>query len=206
MPLDKTLNNLSTLQQLTLAHKLALTVLQYHSTSWLPHDWLLQDLAFFTDKPQASEEELLRDFKTLHLSTQFPGKDTSLTQPKNEVNPVADAAPVLPIDEAKYRYNIRNMAMAKLGLALLEIGHKKNIQAFGYSPEPHAVINARRILDRGPTDLGKRYQTIVEKCMDCNFSVGYDLGENDLQSAVYTDVVCELEDMVKAWKKLTGKV
>lgn len=205
VPLDKTLEKLSILQKLTLAHKLALTVLRYHSTSWLPYDWLLQDLAFFTDSPQASEDELLRDFETLHLSTQFPGKDTSLTQPKNEVNPTANAAPVLPVDEAKYRYNIKNMAMAKLGLALLEIGHRKDIQAFGYPSEPHDVINARRVLDTDPIDLGPRYQTIVEKCMDCNFSVGYDLGENDLQSAVYTDVVCELEDMLENWKKLIGK-
>jgi hypothetical protein len=97
-------------------------------------------------------------------------------------------------------YGIRNLILAKLGVALLEVGLLKEIG----SPEPEStlqdIINARKILLEGPSAqpmLPARYFKIAQKCIDCDFSCGDDLDKEELRSAVYTDVVCGLETMIK---------
>ncbi|KAL1652723.1 hypothetical protein SLS61_004705 [Didymella pomorum] len=54
------------------------------------------------------------------------------------------------------------------------------------------VFAARR-LAAGRAPLGPQYQKIAEKCLQCNFGFGTKLGSKGLQTAVYNDVVCELE-------------
>ncbi|KAF2136284.1 uncharacterized protein K452DRAFT_280214 [Aplosporella prunicola CBS 121167] len=210
LPLNTTLSALSPLQRLTLAHKLASTVLQYHSTPWLSDHWKLQDLTFFGDKTGHTPESLAEDLQTLHLTSQFSTKsDTAIGNRIEEPGSVdsAETTRNIAIEKTyRYTYNIKNMTLAKLGLALLEIGHKKDIEKFDLGQQQHDVISARILADSPHTDFGPRYQRIVRKCLDCNFATGDDLADKSLRDAVYSHVVCELEEMIEAhknWQKAT---
>jgi hypothetical protein len=48
---------------------------------------------------------------------------------------------------------------------------------------------------------GIRYRKIVQKCLDCDFGCGYDLWNEDLQTAFYREIILELQDLEK---KLMG--
>jgi hypothetical protein len=101
-------------------------------------------------------------------------------------------------------YGIRNLPLAKLGIALLEIGCQTKIGSLASSPMPHDVICARRVLLDPPPAikyLGERYLKIARKCIECDFSYGDDLTDENVQSAVYTEVVCGLESMLQDLKK-----
>ncbi|CAI6342536.1 unnamed protein product [Periconia digitata] len=199
------LDHLQTLHQLTLAHKLAMAVLQYHSTSWLPDDWGLSDIAYFPadipnkpDTPATSEDSITQALQTLHLSTEFPEK-TSASHPGLANDP----------EQLRYMYGIRNLVLAKLGVSLLEIGTKQDLATC--NPDSlltsERVVTARKILhEKHPllSRLGNQYIKIAQQCIDCDFACGEDLNEEPLRRAVYTDVICVLEDMIAGWKKLMG--
>ncbi|KAF1949880.1 hypothetical protein CC80DRAFT_252176 [Byssothecium circinans] len=195
-PINGMLQRLTTLHQLTLAHKLAIAVLQYHSTSWLAPDWDLHDVSCFPGANLLSEADITRTLQSLRLSTQFPPA-TSSTLAKKSQDP----------NQLKYMYGIRNLTLAKLGVALLEIGFRKDISTLSTEEMPHPVISARKALSEPSSSmamLGKRYIKMARQCIDCDFSCGEDLNEENLRSAVYTDVVCTLEDMIKDWKRFIG--
>lgn len=204
-PIVKELANLQVLHQLVLAHKLAKSVLQFHSTPWLSSDWNLQDVSCFTstssnmDSSQSSEDDITKKLQTLHLSTQFPSE-----------SPVVRSVPKGDLKQLKSFHGIRNLTLAELGVALLEIGTKKNIndQCLDLStPDQHRIVSARKIMMEEPASLsalGKRYTKMAQKCIYCDFSCGDDLSDEALQSAVYTEVVCELESQIADWKKFIG--
>ncbi|KAJ4358714.1 uncharacterized protein N0V89_003298 [Didymosphaeria variabile] len=200
------LAKLHTLHQLVLAHKIATGVLQYHSTSWLCRDWGLEDISYFTNttsvtKNQSSglEDQITKTLQTLHLSTQFPSESSPA-----KFSPSSDP------DELSYVYGIRNLTLAGLGVALLEIGIKQELGSVSLDssvPIPHRIIGARKMLRGEPPSLkmlGKRYIKMARQCIDCDFSSGEDLTDEALRSAVYTDVVCGLEDMITDWKRFMG--
>ncbi|KAF2649715.1 hypothetical protein K491DRAFT_707969 [Lophiostoma macrostomum CBS 122681] len=204
------LSHLQTLHQLTLAYKLATAVLQYHSTSWLAEDWSLEDIAYFNiaaltrqGQPQASEEDITKALQSLHLDTQFPSKAIT-----------AKSSSTGDVEQLKYVYGIRNLTLANLGVALLEIGSKKEVQTASaildsLGTAPHSIISARKILHEDPPSLatlGKRYIDMARRCLECDFNCGSDLSDDALRSAIYTDVVCVLGDMITDWKKFIGLI
>ncbi|KAF2012580.1 hypothetical protein BU24DRAFT_442997 [Aaosphaeria arxii CBS 175.79] len=195
-PITSILEKLQVLHQLTMAHKLAVATLQYHSTSWLAPDWDLHDVSCFDDPSHTTDDDIARSLQTLHLSTQFPpSRSTPLGRKRHDHN------------QLRYLYGIRNLTLAKLGVALLEIGRKKDITSLSTDEMPHCVISARKLLAEDPSSLaslGKRYIKMARQCIDCDFSCGDDLTEEELRSAVYTDVVCVLADMIGDWKQFLG--
>lgn len=208
-PLDKetislvdSLQNLPMASQLDLAHKLATAVLQYHSTPWLPQDWHLQDFSFFGDRQQRAGQDS-QDLRTLHVSTQFPEANKPLTQPMEGVESNGAVAPISTMQDIQDLYGISNMTLASLGLALLEIGLRGDVQSLRRGNDPHEVVTARKLLIGLHTQMGPKYQDIVRRCIQCDFAFGTDLSKKELQSAVYSDVVCPLEDMIKAYQSLT---
>ncbi|KAF9634826.1 hypothetical protein BFW01_g5721 [Lasiodiplodia theobromae] len=202
LPLNEILERIPMLQQLQLAHMLATVVLRFHSTPWLAPDWHLKDLSVFGTTPNV-DEDLLQLFKTLHLSVSFPETNACVEQqePLPGRNAGADQGSNQEPTIA-HLHGFRNMTLAHLGVALLEIGYKQEIARFRTSREPHDVVTARRLLDGRPTALGAAYQNIVRKCVDCDFALGKDLANEKLQSAVYSDVVCSLESMIKKCESL----
>jgi hypothetical protein len=194
LPINNLLQSLRTFHQLTLAHQLAVATLQYHSTSWLASDWGLRDISYFDNSAIRNPDELSERLQSLHLSTQFPSTASSSVGHATQQNQ----------EDLRCDYGIRNLTLAKLGVVLLEIGSQAEIHDLSPTYAPHDVIRARKVLRDPPPSmqhLGKRYLKIVQKCMDCDFSCGDNLSDDDLRSAVYTEIVCGLESMIVDWRK-----
>ncbi|KAF1912799.1 hypothetical protein BDU57DRAFT_589639 [Ampelomyces quisqualis] len=195
-PIHSLIDRLQILQQITLAQKLAEAVLQYHSTPWLPQTWTLQDIAYFKDTTQPKNKGILDALQSLHLSNQFldhGSLDTKASEKKSL--------------DLKHTYGVRNLTLAKLGVALLEICTQKDMTVPSLGHTPYEIIEARKLIDEEDSSimtLGNRYLEIVRKCIYCDFSCDDDLGGDALQSAVYTEVVCALQEMRRRWEKFFG--
>jgi len=197
LPIRGLVERFQILQKITLAHKLAEAVLQYHSTSWLPQAWTLQDVAYFTSPSHADASDMTNALDSLHLSKYFP--DHAPLNLESQQTTL----------DLKHNFGIRNLTLAKLGVALLDICAQSIIMAPGLdgTPQSRDIIEARKLLDEqhhSITTLGPRYLEVVRKCLYCDFSCDDDLHGKALQSAVYTEVVCTLQDMKIKWKKVFG--
>jgi hypothetical protein len=173
--------------QLRLAHKIALAILQFNSTPWLAQRWRFKDLSYFGSHDKFDEESL----KTLHFSSQISSVKMPDTASMEGVEEVMEA-----FSEEDY-FGINNTTLFFLGVALLEVAHWKPLESLGNPQDPNAILTARRLASR-PGPLGPRYDGLVRKCLQCNFGFGTDLSNKELQTAVYGDVVCPLEKMMEA--------
>lgn len=191
LPVERTM---SVGQQVGLALKLVKAVLQFHATPWLQPLWRLQDLAFFP----TDDETLSESLRTLHISTelvrsppstQSAGADALMA----DVDTSCDRQQASLVDDAQLEYGIRNLTMHSLGVALLQIGQWDPLR-------PENIVVIRKVADMASRDsrLGPRYQRLTQKCLECDFGFGKDLAQPELQSAVYRDVVCELEELVSS--------
>lgn len=192
-PIISLISRLQILQQITLAQKLAEAVLQYHSTSWLSQAWTLQDVAYFKGTTQSDVKDITDALKSLHLSKRFPDHQ------------ITSSSTIQDLSKLKHTYGIRNFTLAKLGVALLEICAQREMTTPSLDHTPHEVFEARKMIDEKHSSsmtLGNRYLEVVRKCVYCDFSCpDDDLGGEALQSAVYTEVVCVLQDMKTRWEK-----
>ncbi|EUC45205.1 hypothetical protein COCMIDRAFT_96258 [Bipolaris oryzae ATCC 44560] len=195
LPIKSLVQRFRMLQQLTLAHKLTEAVLQYHSTSWLPQAWTLQDVAYFTDPSRADVNNISDALDSLHLSNRFPDDSSLTTEPKHNAL------------DLKHTFGVRNLTLAKLGVALLEICAQREITGPQLNSTPSDIIAARKLLDEkhhSIQTLGPKYLEVVRKCIHCDFSCDDDLHGDALQSAVYTEVVCALQEMKSRWQAFFG--
>jgi hypothetical protein len=179
-------DTLTMVDQLKLAHKTALAILQFNATPWLVQRWRLKDLSYFGNRNTFDEEAL----KTLHLSSQISSVVKLETVTMEGVEEVVGA-----FSEEDY-FGINNTTLFFLGVALLELAHWKSLESLSTQQDPNPILTARRLASR-PTPLGPRYQEIARKCLQCNFGFGTDLNKKELQTAVYGDVVCQLERMIE---------
>ncbi|ORY11614.1 hypothetical protein BCR34DRAFT_601219 [Clohesyomyces aquaticus] len=178
--------SLDIVDQLKLAHKIALAILQFHETPWLTQNWRLHDLSYFGHTGQYEEAVL----QTLHLSSQIaPAR--GIEPPTMEG--VESATEV--ISEEEY-FGIENPTLFSLGVALMELARWEPLESMSNQKDPNAILTARRV-SRRSTPLGPKYQEIVRKCLQCNFGFGTDLNKEELQAAVYGDVVLPLEKMIE---------
>ncbi|KAJ4415946.1 hypothetical protein N0V82_007068 [Gnomoniopsis sp. IMI 355080] len=187
LPVERTI---SVGQQVGLALKLVKAVLQLHATPWLQPLWRLQDLAYFP----TDDEGLSASLRTLHISTELVRSTPSprrcadtLMVDVDTGNDGRQAASA--IDDAQLECGIRNLTMHSLGVALLQIGQWDPLQ-------PGNIVAVRKVADLADSRLGPKYQRLTQKCLECDFGFGKDLAQPELQSAVYRDVVCELEELV----------
>jgi hypothetical protein len=181
--------------QLKLAHKSALAILQFYDTPWLPERWRLRDLSYFGSESSFDDEAL----KTLHLSSQISeAAVTSSTVEDTAMSGIEREKSACISD--RVRYGIHNTVLFFLGVALLEIAHWKPIEETMTDRDDNNQVFAARRLAAGRAPLGPQYQNIVEKCLQCNFGFGTKLNNTVLRTAVYNDVVCELETMIEKLK------
>ena len=207
-------------EQLKIAHKLALAVLQFHSTPWMNSQWDLEDVGLFRSSGAFDESAL----QTLHLSARFP-KDASARSPGCDltINDGNDSSPkdgrrmtavsnspcscpglgtcYCDPESLEYQvlnHGVANMMLSSLGVALVQIGCRKPLDILRADrKDPNNLFTARQTAKHGVIPLGPQYQNIVRKCLGCDFGSGSNLESAELQGAVFTDVVCELESMVK---------
>jgi hypothetical protein len=181
--------------QLKLAHKAALAILQFDDTPWLPERWRLRDMSYFGSGSSFDDDAL----KTLHLSSQISAAAvTSSTVEDTEMSGIEREKSACISD--RVRYGIHNTILFFLGVALLEIAHWKPIEEKMTDRDDNNQVFAARRLAAGRAPLGPQYQNIVEKCLQCNFGLGTKLSNTALRTAVYNDVVCELETMIEKLK------
>ncbi|KAH5010706.1 hypothetical protein HBI75_204750 [Parastagonospora nodorum] len=220
MTVTQVLQDLRILHQLTLAHRIAFATLQYHSTSWLASNWGLEDISYFkqsdhvpinpnSQSSQRPSDILVRELHSLHLSTRFGGAKSGAVDNEDIVQRDLDLTT---------EHGIRNLPLARLGVALLEIGSQATLSSFVATSTKltdntsvqflhRDIVHARKLLQNPPRafeQLGRRYHKIVQQCLYCDFSCGDDLTSNILQSAVYTDIVCGLETLLVEVNHLLG--
>jgi hypothetical protein len=172
--------------QLKLAHKTALAILQYNDTPWLSERWRLGQLSYFGSQSNFDETAL----RTLHLSSQISTPNQPITIAMDGVESTTGVS-----DEI--RYGINNLPLFFLGVALLEIAHWQPLEEKMIPRDCSDQVYAARRLATGRAPLGPEYQKIAQKCLQCNFGFGTKLNSKGLQAAVYNDVVCELEGMIE---------
>jgi hypothetical protein len=172
--------------QLRLAHKTALAILQYNDTPWLSERWRLGQMSYFGSHKTFDETAL----RTLHLSSQISTPNQPSTAAMDGVESTTGVS-----DEI--RYGINNLPLFFLGVALLEIAHWQPLEEKMISRDCSDQVYAARRLASGRAPLGPEYQKIAQKCLQCNFGFGTKLNSKGLQAAVYNDVVCELEGMME---------
>ena len=209
---------LSYLDQLKIAHKLALAVLQYHATPWMRPQWELEDIGLFCSVADLDETAL----QTLHLSARFPkecqlqchdsnqsadtkdmpcpietdGRDQGTTSSCSCRKPSQCHCALDPLDHQSRLYEVDNLTLCNLGIALLQISHRKNLESLKSDRDPNNLYTARRLAYGRASPMTPRFQNIIRKCLRCDFNAGTDLESPELQSAVFSNVVCELEDMM----------
>ena len=182
--------------RLKLAHRLAVATLQYNDTPWLRDRWRLADVSYLGSNTSFNIEAL----KTLHFNSQI-SRATNAVTADSQMEGLQQSTTTIS-DET--RFGITNTTLFFLGIALLEIAYWKPIEEkMTVMDENNQVFAARRlVLDRG-APLGPEYQQIAQKCLECNFGFGNKLSNKGLQSAVYNDVVCQLDGMIERLEKLS---
>ena len=216
---DTTELSLTPIEWMTVAHKIAMAVLQFHSTAWLESQWGLKHLSFFRDIHNEKAVGSIR--RTLHLTAEYP-RSNGTAQPAAQSQADApaegvqhDPEPRSPsVDVNSYKtqssppihkallYGIDNETLCSLGIALLEIAYRQPIESLRREGEPSNIYAARRLALYSTTPLGPKYQNIVRKCMRCDFNSGTNLESTELQSAIWSDVVCELERLAGIAKEI----
>jgi len=183
--------------QLMLAKKLAEAVLQFHSTAWLMDMWSLSDIASFGVIGQISDDTL----QNLHLTS-----DINQSQQNSSLDhSVEIKVPALTREQAEIVHGIRNLTLFNLGCALLQIGCWIRLEDIKKTKgrnldDPHLIQTVRLAAkSRLSKELGPRYRDIVLRCLSTDFGFGDDLHNTELQTAVKTQVISELEDMIRDW-------
>ncbi|OJD33086.1 lon protease like peroxisomal [Diplodia corticola] len=182
-------------QQINIAHRLAVSLLQYNSTPWLDDVWRTQDVFVLGDSPDLSNAVL----STLHFKTSMPDKmvaDQAVQAADSTIQDTATTAATSadPADDQLSLYHgVRNVPLFSLGVALLEISQQKPIL---FQDGEDQIVAVRRMAKQSMR-LGPRYGEIVRRCLECDFGQGNDLEKSELQSAVHQEVVCPLEALMK---------
>ncbi|KAF3004590.1 hypothetical protein E8E14_006330 [Neopestalotiopsis sp. 37M] len=177
--------SLSIPDQLQIALALARGMLQLNPSPWWRSYWSLEDIYYFPNNHE--DMNLATILQTLHISAEIDPRQALREEPYVPWKP----SPTEPQDvgEAQLLYGIRNMALYSLGVALLQIDRWCAMNA-------DDVVTIRRRAHQ-TSRLGPRFQEVVQKCVDCDFGQGADLENPSLRNAVYSSVICEIEDLVR---------
>jgi hypothetical protein len=180
--------DLGVTQQLRLVLQLAKGHLQLHWTPWWRQYWSLSDLSYFTDSSALGTADLGDCLETIHIGTRLEFETLHFDASAFHLTPE--------VETALLTHGIRNLSLYRLGIALLQIGR--------WDPLVDAtedVVVVRRLAARN-NRLGPRYQALTQKCIECDFGEGSDLGNSQLQGAIYESVICELESLIEVLEKM----
>jgi hypothetical protein len=184
-----------------MAGSLAASVLQFHSTPWLPETWRSQDIRFFSvgGKLLSPEDEL-------RLSDPYFKADFA-KRGKGKGKAVNQTATCMLAGQGVH-VGARNELLFPFGIVLLEIGFSRSWQALrdrvcAECKLPLARQTGYHIAEKLcamlTNQMGPKYPRIIRKCIGCDFGLQdpqNDLARSEeLQTGFLVDVVVELQRM-----------
>ncbi|KAH7002587.1 hypothetical protein EDB80DRAFT_720802 [Ilyonectria destructans] len=185
---------------LQIAGSLAASVLQFHSTPWLPETWRSQDISFFSTELSVEDEIQLSH---PHFQVQF---SNHIKKSMSQYSKASDLT--LVNSEEVSLSGARNEILFRLGIVLLEVGFSRPWHSLR-----EEILNLKKLPTNRRTDyhvaeklcailmnqMGARYPRIIRKCIGCDF--GLDEPQDDLeaseelQDVFLLDVVIELQHL-----------
>jgi hypothetical protein len=168
------------IEKLLLARLLALAVLRFHGTKWLPESWGSSDVRFLCND---ANRKKLPDSPCFNARLANPSTQTPQIEHPNL------AASSLAINERLFNF----------GIVLIELGYNAPFETLsqigglqvGPSSQVANFIAARRLGESAHQKLNMTYGVLVEKCLNCNFDSK--LNTPELQGAVVAQVVNQLD-------------
>ena len=194
---EKASSELPQYQRLSHAKALALAILQFHTTPWLPESWK-SDNVFFCGTFEGGSQRRHGDAVPHLNATLAPAKSTAMSGSQT-TKTLALPAGVVP-----------NLLLFDLGVMLLELAYNAPFQALRQQETLLESANtavadftaALRLADEVGIFLGAGFAAIVKKCLRCDFGCGNSLDNPALQARLYEDVVCKLDRLEEGFRKL----
>ena len=180
-------------ERLSLARKLAVAVLQYHTTPWLNLAWRSDDIVLF-GIDEETKMPSISNFPDPHLNARIKG-------------PSEESAPPSGFPS---RSLARNPTLFSLGVVLLELAYAANLKSLredgdltnGREDQYTDFFTARRLAASKRSTMGLRYDKIVEQLVECIFPNVNDLNNDELQTAFYNNVISPLEGLEEGFRKM----
>lgn len=186
---EQLLARLTRRHRLTIAVNLAWGIVQYGDTPWLDGNWSLKDVFLFR-RPQDSATTIGK-----HLFVCRKASTTEVEEPHHQI-------------ESSQTSSIRNQALFRLGVVLIELWHGRSIDEISVSnlgpviqneSDPNAKtvseyvklrLSARYLYE----DAGPEYADAVHRCLRCDFTPEQtNLDDEEFRYAVIQGVVAPLE-------------
>ncbi|KAI1213157.1 uncharacterized protein F4807DRAFT_413087 [Annulohypoxylon truncatum] len=168
------------------------SMLKYNSTPWWPRESTLGQVYIFHN----GGRDISPYIDTLHLLIQVRMASSAMETvnlaptPPNGEDCLPDCPLSEPVQDAMENYGIRNLTLYGLGVALIQIGLWSDIP-WG----DHVLV--RKTVAHLPC-FGKRYKKVVSKLINCDFGLGTeDLNDPELRSAIFNDIIGELESLLR---------
>ncbi|KAI9155559.1 hypothetical protein HJFPF1_08143 [Paramyrothecium foliicola] len=184
---------------LQIAGSLAASVLQFHSTPWLPETWKSEDVCFFSAGSLSIENEI--QLSHPYFQVQFHKSSSNNASQHSEASDktLADGKQGILV-------GVRNELLFRLGIVLLEVGFSRSWDSLRKEILASNTLHASRRTDYHiaqklcvilQNQLGPRYSRIIRKCISCDFGLNEpqdDLeASEELQAVFLIDVIVELQ-------------
>ncbi|KAJ5792726.1 uncharacterized protein N7503_008704 [Penicillium pulvis] len=195
-----------------IASCLAVAVLQYHSTPWLPDNWQSTQVHFSKFEEHSDNTDEISS-TTPYFRVEFKKPDEG----RFVTAMAASATPATSNSTANAPVNTsialaRNELLFCFGIVLLELGYcqlwpqlRQRVLAT-LPPQRNTDYHAAEKLAQTPllrNRMGPRFIKIVRKCLGCDFGLGEnDLANEQLQGVFLVDVVRELQGIERGLKEL----
>lgn len=184
------------IEKLKLARLLSLAVLRFHSTPWLTETWSSNDVCFFGANGLTQEQPTL---ESPCINAKLSHSQTTLQIVGMQKN--ASAAGLA-----------SNQELFSLGVVLIELGYDSPFEtasqldglSVGNNGQVRDFLAARRLGETVHKKLNMTYGRLVEKCLNCNFGVATNLADTELQGAVLTNVVNQLDICIEQYRKFNS--
>ncbi|KAH9203750.1 hypothetical protein DL95DRAFT_451881 [Leptodontidium sp. 2 PMI_412] len=169
-----------------LARLLTLGVLRFQSTPWLRSGLSSGDIQFLKSEPHGGQQTQSIQFPYVQINISNDNHNQQNTDENRSHNILA-----------------RNEFLFNLGVVLLELGYDAPLHSLqrpedikdGHGPTSTYTdfFTARRLSCAAARELDARYGRLAKKCLDCDFGVGDNLQTVELQDAIVTGILEELD-------------
>lgn len=174
-------------ERVALAKMLAIAVLQYHATPWLPLSWRSDDILFFGIEPDTKMEKR-PNISAPYINARIKENSVQIAGQRSAI--------------------ARNPVLFSLGVVFLELAHSARLESLKLPCDADngqlfsEFFAARRLAKSKRTLMGAVYNNIAEQLVEGAFPCGDDLKNPELQVAFYEDVICPLDELEQGLLKL----